>query len=50
MSKLTDAEKIEKIRDIVEGTIDDLDREEALDVIYEVKDVVEKKWWRTGDE
>lgn len=43
MSKLTDAEKIEKIKDIVEGTIDHLDREEALDVIYEVKDVVEKE-------
>ena len=35
-----DSEIIEKIRDIVEGTIDDLDREEALDMLYEIKRLV----------
>lgn len=32
-----DSEIIEKIRDIVEGTIDHLDRDEALDILYEIK-------------
>ena len=28
---------LDKIRDIVEGTIDHLDRDEALDILYEIK-------------
>jgi len=32
-----DSKIIEKIRDIVEGTIDHLDRDEALDILYEIK-------------
>jgi len=36
-----DSEIIEKIRDIVEGTIDHLDREDALDMLYEIKRLVE---------
>lgn len=32
-----DSEIIEKIRDIVKGTIDHLDRDEALDMLYEIK-------------
>lgn len=35
-----DSEIIEKIKDIVDGTIDDLDREEALDMLYEIKRLV----------
>lgn len=35
-----DSEIIEKIRDIVEGTIDHLDREDALDMLYEIKRLV----------
>lgn len=32
-----DSEIIEKIRDIVDGTIDHLDRDDALDMLYEIK-------------
>jgi len=32
-----DSEIIEKIRDIVNGTIDHLDRDDALDMLYEIK-------------
>ena len=32
-----DTEIIEKIKDIVEGTIDHLDRDNALDMLYEIK-------------
>ena len=32
-----DTEIIEKIKDIVEGTIDHLDRDDALDMLYEIK-------------
>lgn len=35
-----DSETIEKIRDIVNGTIDHLDREDALDMLYEIKRLV----------
>lgn len=35
-----DSEIIEKIRDIAEGTIDHLDREDALDMLYEIKRLV----------
>lgn len=35
-----DSEIIEKIRDIVDGTIDHLDREDALDMLYEIKRLV----------
>ena len=39
--KMTDeSEIIEKIRDIVDGTIDHLDREDALDMLYEIKRLV----------
>ena len=32
-----DSEIIEKIRDIVDGTIDHLDWDDALDMLYEIK-------------
>ena len=32
-----DSEIIEKIRDIVDGTIDHLDQDDALDMLYEIK-------------
>ena len=32
-----DSEIIEKIKDIVDGTIDHLDRDDALDMLYEIK-------------
>lgn len=35
-----DSEIIEKIRDIVDGTIDHLDRDDALDMLYEIKRLV----------
>lgn len=35
-----DSEIIEKIRDIVVCTIDHLDREDALDMLYEIKRIV----------
>jgi len=35
-----DSEIVEKIRDIVVGTIDHLDREDALDMLYEIKRIV----------
>lgn len=35
-----DSDIIEKIRDIVDGTIDHLDREDALDMLYEIKRLV----------
>ena len=35
-----DSEIIKKIRDILEGTIDHLDREDALDMLYEIKRLV----------
>ena len=31
---------IDKIADIVEGTIDHLDREDALDYLYEIKSII----------
>ncbi len=34
--------KLAKIADIVEGTIDDCDLEDAMDLLYQVKDVVKK--------
>ena len=33
---------IEKIRDIVEGTIDHFDREDAMDVLYDIKRILNK--------
>ncbi len=40
---LTDARtKLAKIADIVEGTIDHCDLEDAMDMLYQVKDVVER--------
>ena len=32
-----DSDILDKIRDIVDGTIDHLDRDEALDILYEIK-------------
>ena len=32
-----DSDILDKIRDIVDGTIDDLDRDDALDMLYEIK-------------
>ena len=32
-----DSDILDKIRDIVEGTIDHLDRDDALDMLYEIK-------------
>lgn len=35
-----DSDIVEKIRDIVDGTIDHLDRDDALDMLYEIKRLV----------
>ena len=35
-----DSDIIEKIRDIVDGTIDHLDKDDALDMLYEIKRLV----------
>lgn len=32
--------KVSKIQDIVEGTIDHFDRDDALDMLYEVKSII----------
>ena len=32
-----DSDILDKIRDIVNGTIDHLDRDDALDMLYEIK-------------
>ena len=32
-----DSDILDKIRDIVDGTIDHLDRDDALDMLYEIK-------------
>ncbi len=42
--------KIVKIADIVEGTIDDCDLEDAMDLLYQVKDVIEKNSYSRGSE
>ena len=34
-------QQIDKIKDLVEGTIDHLDREDAIDLLYEIKVVIE---------
>ena len=33
-------DKISRIEDLVEGTIDHLDRDDALDMLYEVKSIL----------
>ena len=33
-------DKISRIKDLVEGTIDHLDRDDALDMLYEVKSII----------
>lgn len=33
--------QIDKIKDLVEGTIDHFDREDAIDLLYEIKVVIE---------
>ena len=33
-------DKISRIEDLVEGTIDHLDRDDALDMLYEVKSII----------
>lgn len=35
-------DKISRIEDLVEGTIDHFDRDDALDLLYEVKGVIGK--------
>ena len=35
-------DKISRIEDLVDGTIDHFDRDDALDLLYEVKRVIEK--------
>lgn len=35
-----DSDILDKIRDIVDGSIDHLDREDALDMLYEIKRLV----------
>jgi hypothetical protein len=34
--------RLEKIADIVEGTIDHLDRDDAMDMLYQIKEVLKK--------
>lgn len=34
---MTDSELIERITDLLEGTIDHLDKDDALDLLYEIK-------------
>lgn len=34
-------EKIIKLKDLTEGTIDHFDRDDAMDMLYEVKEIVE---------
>ena len=38
-----DSDILDKIRDIVEGTIDHLDRDDALDMLYEIKRLL--RWY-----
>lgn len=33
-------DKISRIEDLVEGTIDHLDRDDAIDILYEVKSII----------
>lgn len=33
-------DKISKIEDLVEGTIDHLDRDDALDMLFEIKSII----------
>lgn len=33
-------EKIKKIEDALEGTIDDFDRDDAMDLLYNIKDIL----------
>ena len=33
-------DKISRIEDLVEGTIDHLDRDDAIDMLYEVKSII----------
>ena len=37
---MTEKEMIQKIADIVEGTIEDIDYDEAMDMLYDIKDVL----------
>lgn len=40
---VVDAIPAEKIADIVEGTIDHLNRDDALDMLYQIKDVLARR-------
>ena len=35
-------EKIKKIEDALEGTIDDFDRDDAMDLLYNIKDILRR--------
>lgn len=37
-------EQINKISDIVDGTIDHFDLDDAMDMLYEIKGVIECRW------
>ena len=54
---MTEKEMIQKIADIVEGTIEDIDYDEAMDMLYDIKDVLKdhdnnieeiKEGWHNG--
>jgi len=36
-------DKISRIEDLVEGTIDHFDRDDALDMLYEIKGIIAKR-------
>ena len=39
---MTDNEKIEKLRDLLEGTIDHFDLDDTMDLLYQIKDILDK--------
>ena len=36
-------DKVSKIEDLVEGTVDHFDRDDALDMLYEIKGIIAKR-------
>ena len=41
---MTDNEKIEKLRDLLEGTIDHFDLDDTMDLLYQIKDILDKQF------
>ena len=39
---MTDKEKLEQIADLLDGSIDHFDRDDAIDLLYEIKKIIKE--------